>query len=318
MKEASLKKIGVAILFISILITYTNITVETFNKKTEIPYKDEEIVIDPYKNNVEIEKEYNDVREGILTDELKFLVQKDTYSKYSDELSNEDLELLKYLKFPQLYKRQKGFSESVSNRGLYINNAYESNSKYIQSLLFLNLDLNDYEVISNFSSDSLIYKSKISLNKVNEVKNSLLGPDVVFEPSTFNFMEENQNILYNYDVSSMYYFVGEREFELKNNSIFGVYEEIYNVDKDEDYIYVYSNLLSYNANYNFDVRSEEYSKSVKLQVYNGVFQDYYGSTHSDFEKYIKKALEEKNNKFMYVFKKASDGNYYFHSSMNVK
>jgi hypothetical protein len=319
MKESNVKKIGVAIVFISILLVYTNLVVETFNEKTEILDKDKsEIVIDPYENNVEIEKEYNNVREGILTEELDFLIQKDTYSKFSEELSKDKIVLLNNLKFPQLYKRQKGFNENINNRSLYINNAYESNNKFIQSLIFMNLNSSDFELINNFSNDALIYKSRISLNRVNEVKNSLLGPDVVFEPSTFNFMNENQNILYNYDNNSMYYLVGEREFQLKNNSIFGVYEEIYDVKEDNDFIYVYSNLVSYNAIYSFDLKNEDYSKSIKLQIYHGVFQEYYDSTNQDFEIFIKRALNFKNNKFMYAFKKASDGNYYFHSSMNVE
>jgi hypothetical protein len=88
--------------------------------------------------------------------------------------------------------------------------------------------------------------------------------------------------------------------------------------KDNDFIYVYSNLVSYNAIYSFDLKNEDYSKSIKLQIYHGVFQEYYDSTNQDFEIFIKRALNFKNNKFMYAFKKASDGNYYFHSSMNVE
>ena len=128
----------------------------------------------------------------------------------------------------------------------------------------MNLNSSDFELINNFSNDALIYKSRISLNRVNEVKNSLLGPDVVFEPSTFNFMNENQNVLYNYDNNSMYYLVGEREFQLKNNSIFGVYEEIYDVEEDNDFIYVYSNLVSYNAIYSFDLKNEDQSNIIPL------------------------------------------------------
>ena len=39
MKESNVKKIGVAIVFISILLVYTNLVVETFNEKTEFHKK---------------------------------------------------------------------------------------------------------------------------------------------------------------------------------------------------------------------------------------------------------------------------------------
>lgn len=318
MKESNLKKIGVSILFISILLVYTNLVVEAFNDKTIVEESEDTEIVDVYKNNEEIEIEHNNVRIGILTDELKFLNQKDTYSKLSNNLTKEQISLIKDLNFPKLYKREVGFAESINNKGLYINNSYDNNNKFIQSLLFLNSNSDDYETINNFSSDGMIYESKINLNKVNEIKNSILGPDVVFEPSTFNFMSDNQNVIYNYDASSMSYFVGKRNFQLKNNSIFGIYEEIYEVTEDEDFIYVYSNLVSYNAIYDFDLNSDKYSKTIKLQVYRGVFQEFYDSTYDNFENIIELALNEKNNKFMYAFKKASDGNYYFHSSMNVK
>ena len=50
--------------------------------------------------------------------------------------------------------------------------------------------------------------------------------------------------------------------ELKNNSIFGVYEEIYDVEENDDFIYVYSNLVSYNAIYKFDLKNEDSVYSI--------------------------------------------------------
>jgi uncharacterized membrane-anchored protein YhcB (DUF1043 family) len=108
MKKTS-RQIGIAIIFISILLTYINAVIDTTNKKNqkddEINYGD--IAIRQDKYNSEIEKEFNSVREGNLTDELKFLIQKDTYSKYNEELSTEEEELIKNLVFPDLYKRKK-------------------------------------------------------------------------------------------------------------------------------------------------------------------------------------------------------------------
>jgi hypothetical protein len=206
----------------------------------------------------------------------------------------------------------------MANKGLYINNTYDNNNKYLQSLLLLNLDDSAYEPIITYSNNEVIYNSKVNLTTVNEVKNALLGPDVSFEPSSFNFMDNNQNLIFDYDSLNGCYFVGERDFEFRNNSIYGIYEEIYDVEENGEFINVYSSLISYNAIYNFDLKSDEYSKKIKFQLYSGIFENYYDEINTNFENQVNYLINKKSKKFMYTFKKASDGNYYFYSSMNVK
>ena len=315
--DKRIKNVGVAIIFVSILLVFTVIMTGSFDK-IEYPVLDEDKYEDYKQSNIEIENDFNSVREGNLSSELSFLNQTNINHKYGDKLSKEKIALISNLNFPDLFKREKGFSEDITNKGLYINNTYDNNNEFIQSLLILNANENNFTSHADYSSDSLTFKVNISLNSMMEIKNRLLGPDVIFTPSSFNFMNMNQNVAYIYDEATMQYDVGLRDFELPNNQIFGVYEEIYDAYLEDDTIYVYSNLISYKAKYKFNLNTDEYTKDLRLEIYNGVFKDLNIEVTNFFEEEIEYALVNNSYKFMYVFKKASDGNYYFTTSMNIK
>ena len=267
------KNIGVAIVFVSILLIFTVIIAGTSEQIFKEEIEDKEI---SYKeNNLKLEQEFNSVREGNLTEDLTFLVQTN------------------------------------------INNNYEDNNQYIQALLALNLSSNHYVKQDDFSKDGMMYNEYVSLYSMIETKNLLLGPDVAFTPSSFNFMN-NQNLVYMYDPQLMKYDVGKTIYELPNNQIIGVYEEIYDAQLDGDLLYVYSNLISYKARYDFNLEGEEYTKDITLEIYNGVFKELNVKIKDYFEEEVNYALVTNGYKFMYVFKKASDGNYYFSTSMNIK
>lgn len=309
------KNIGVAIVFVSILLIFTVIIAGTSEQIFKEEIEDKEI---SYKeNNLKLEQEFNNVREGNLTEDLTFLVQTNINHKYGSKLSKEKLALISNLTFPVLFKRDAGFSKDIMDKGLYINNNYEDNNQYIQALLALNLSSNHYVKQDDFSKDGMMYNEYVSLYSMIETKNLLLGPDVAFTPSSFNFMN-NQNLVYMYDPQLMKYDVGKTIYELPNNQIIGVYEEIYDAQLDGDLLYVYSNLISYKARYDFNLEGEEYTKDITLEIYNGVFKELNVKIKDYFEEEVNYALVNNGYKFMYVFKKASDGNYYFSTSMNIK
>ena len=88
----------------------------------------------------------------------------------------------------------------------------------------------------------------------------------------------------------MKYDVGKTIYELPNNQIIGVYEEIYDAQLDGDLLYVYSNLISYKARYDFNLEGEEYTKDITLEIYNGVFKELNVKIKDYFEEEVNYAL----------------------------